>query len=123
MLDEKEYYRSVLDNLTGGFLGFDLDGKVVYANPTALRILRIPDGEPVAGKSYERALAAYPPLHAVIKDALATHKTVHRAEVSILHADTPMTIGYSTLQVRNPKGEYLGIGIIFQNITLAPRRS
>ncbi|OGS36264.1 MAG: hypothetical protein A2506_05300 [Elusimicrobia bacterium RIFOXYD12_FULL_66_9] len=119
MQDEAEYYRSVLDNLTGGFLSVSLDGLVVYVNPTAGRILHLPDVGALAGKCYTKALVAFPALLAVIRDALATHKTVHRAEVNVLHGDATLTIGYSTLQVRNRKGDYLGIGIIFQNLTVA----
>ena len=87
MQDEAEYYRSVLDNLTGGFLSVSLDGLVVYVNPTAGRILHLADVPALAGKCYTVALAGFPALLAVIRDALATHKTVHRAEVSVLHGD------------------------------------
>ncbi len=117
MHDPAEYYRSILDNLTGGFISVDLTGLVVYGNPTAGRILHIPVGA-VLGKPYDQALAPYPALCEVIREALRTHATVHRAEVSIAHGDAEMTIGYSTLQVRTPKGEYLGLGIIFQDLTM-----
>lgn len=121
MLDEADYYRSVLDNLTGGFLSVDLSGVIVYGNPTAGRILHIPMGA-VVGKPFDTVLAPYPALCEVVRDALDTHKTVHRAEVSVLHGDARMTIGYSTLQVRNRRGEYLGIGIIFQDLTMVLAR-
>jgi hypothetical protein len=39
-----------------------------------------------------------------------------------MHGDTEMVIGYSTLQVRNAQGEHLGIGIIFQDLTLVMRQ-
>lgn len=117
MKDEAEYYRSVLDNLSGGFISIDLGGVVVYGNATAGRILHIPIGA-VLGKPYHEALAPYPALCGVIGSALETHKTVHRAEVSILHGDSELTIGYSTLQVRSRDAEYLGIGIIFQDLTM-----
>jgi PAS domain-containing protein len=117
MHDEAEYYRSVLDSLNGGFLSVDLSGNVVYGNQTAGRILHIPMGA-VLGKSYEQALASYPELCAVLRAALSTHSIVRRAEVSATHGDAKMVIGYSTLQVRNRNGDDLGIGIIFQDLTL-----
>jgi PAS domain S-box-containing protein len=122
--NETEYYRAVLDNLSGGFLSVDMEGSVVYGNPTAGRILPIPNGA-ILGKNYEKALAPYPALCDVIRGVLETKNTVHRAEVSVMHANTEMIIGYSTLQVRNPDGECLGVGIIFQDLTLvtATRRS
>ena len=121
MRDEAEYFRSVLDNLTGGFLSVDLSGRVVYGNPTAGRILHIPMGA-VAGRPYREALEPYPALCDVIAAALESQQVVHRAEVSVLHRDTEMIIGYSTLLVRNPAGENLGVGIIFQDLTLVLRR-
>ena len=117
MQDEAEYYRSVLDNLGGGFISVDLAGNVVYGNATAGRILHIPMGA-VMGKPYDQALSPYPALCAVIRSALETHTTVRRAEVSVLHGDAKMVIGYSTLQVRTRAGEYLGIGINFQDLTM-----
>lgn len=121
MQNEAEYYRSILDNLSGGFLSVDLSGRVVYGNPTAGRILHIPMGA-VAGRPYREALAPYPELCGVIEDALTTRKVVHRAEVSARHGDAKMIIGYSTLLVRNRQDQELGVGIIFQDLTLVLRR-
>ncbi|MDD5303935.1 MAG: PAS domain-containing protein [Elusimicrobia bacterium] len=122
MRDQAEYYQSILDNLTGGFLSVSLDGLVVYVNPTAGRILHLPDLAALIGKDYAAALVGFPALCAVVRDALTTHKTVHRAEVSVLHGDAPLIIGYSTLQVKNRSGEYLGLGIIFQDLTFVQRK-
>lgn len=118
MRDEAEYYRGILDNLTGGFLSVDLAGGVAYINPTACRILKLPDLERLVGAPYDRVLEPFPELRAVVGEVLSTRKHVHRAEVRILHADTPMTIGYSTLPVRTKEGETLGIGLIFQDLTV-----
>jgi len=118
----EEYYQSILDNLTGGFLSVSLDGAIVYINPTAGRILHLPDIGALLGKDYVAALGAFPGLCDVVREALATHKTVHRAEVSVLHGDAPLIIGYSTLQVKNRAGEYLGLGIIFQDLTFVQRK-
>lgn len=121
MKDEAEYYRGVLDNLSGGFLSVDLAGRVVYGNPTAGRILHVPVGA-VLGRSYEDALAPYPALCEVIRSVLETRTAVHRAEVSIQHGDSRMTIGYSTILVKNRAHETLGVGIIFQDLTLVLKR-
>lgn len=116
-----EYYQSILDNLTGGFLSVNLAGTVVYVNPTAGRILHFKDVSLLIGLEYHEALAGFPALVEVVRDVLETHKTVHRAEVSVLHGDAPLIIGYSTLQVKNRAGEYLGLGIIFQDLTFVQR--
>ena len=122
MYTTTEYYQSILDNLTGGLLSVNLDGVVVYINPTAGKILHLPNVGTLIGKEYAAALDGFPALCEVVRDALATHKTVHRAEVSVLHGDAPLIIGYSTLQVKNRNGEYLGLGIIFQDLTFVQRK-
>jgi nitrogen fixation/metabolism regulation signal transduction histidine kinase len=122
MYTTAEYYQSILDNLTGGFLSVSLDGVVVYINPTAGKILHIKDIGALIGKDYAAALGAFPALCEVVRAALETHQTVHRAEVSVLHGDAPLIIGYSTLQVKNRAGEYLGLGIIFQDLTFVQRK-
>ncbi len=117
MYTTAEYYQSILDNLTGGFLSVSLEGTVVYVNPTAGRILHFPDVNKLIGMEYHQALENFPALVEVVRDVLATHKTVQRAEVNVLHGDAPLTIGYSTLQVKNRRGDYLGLGIIFQDLS------
>lgn len=121
MSGEAEYYRSVLDNLPGGFMSIDLSGRVVYGNSMAGRILHIPMPA-VLGRPYDQALEPYPALREVIRGALDTQKAVLRAEVSVRHGDAEIVIGYSTLQVVNPQGQVLGMGIIFQDLTLVARR-
>lgn len=108
----------MLDSLPGGFLGIGLDGAVRYGNATAGRILHIPMPA-VIGQHFRDALEPYPALFGVIRDALETHKMVHRAEVSIMHGDAKLVIGYSTIQIRNDGGDFLGAGIIFQDLTMA----
>ncbi|MCM2305276.1 MAG: hypothetical protein NDJ72_11270, partial [Elusimicrobia bacterium] len=75
------------------------------------------------GKNYAAALEGFPALCEVVRGALETHQTVHRAEVSVLHGDSPLIIGYSTLQVKNRAGEYLGLGIIFQDLTFVKKKA
>lgn len=121
MSHEADYYRSILDNLPGGFISVDFSGKVVYGNSMAGRILHIPMPA-VLGKPYDQVLGPCPALREVIRSALETHKTVLRAEVSLLHGDAQIIIGYSTLQVTDRQGQTLGIGIIFQDLTLVARQ-
>ncbi len=123
MYTTAEYYQSILDNLTGGFLSVSLEGVVVYINPTAGKILHLKDLGALIGKNYAEALDAFPALREVVRVTLETHQTVHRAEVSVLHGDAPLVIGYSTLQVKNRAGEYLGLGIIFQDLTFVKKKS
>lgn len=120
-MDDAEYYRGILDNLPGGFLSVDLKGCVAYLNPMAGRILHLPAGPALIGQEYFSVLADFPALRNVVREALETRKTVYRAELSVLHGDVPLIIGYSTLHVKNRTGECLGVGVIFQDITSVGR--
>jgi PAS domain-containing protein len=121
MDEEADYYRSVLDNLTGGFMSIDLAGNLVYGNSTAGRILHIPMPA-VIDKPYAAVLEPYPALCELIRETLETKRTVLRAEVTVLHGESEIIIGYSTLRVINRQGQLLGIGIIFQNLTMVASR-
>ncbi|MBI4656880.1 MAG: PAS domain-containing protein [Elusimicrobia bacterium] len=113
----QEYFQGILDNLTGGMISVDTDEKVVYINPMAGKILHIEEPQKLLGMKYDRAFEHFPALKEVIKEALQTGKLVRRAEIEIMHASVPLIIGYSTLQVKNPNGESMGLAVTFQDIT------
>ncbi len=114
-----EYYRGILDNLTGGLVSVDMNGSIVYMNPMSGRILRLTDISLFKGVHFEKALAGFPSLCGVINETLKTKNTVRRSEISILHANTPLIIGYSTLLIKDNAGGVMGIAVIFQDITFA----
>ena len=112
-----EYYQCILDSLTGGLISVDMSGRVVYVNPMAGKILHWDGAHRAIGSSYAKAFEDYDALKGVIKEALETGKTVRRAEISIMHADVPLVIGYSTTYVKNHDGKSLGVTVIFQDIS------
>lgn len=118
----QEYYQCILDNLTGGLISVDLKGKVVYLNPMAGKILRMNPDTCCRDMQYEDAFADFPALLEVIRETLKTAKCVRRAEISILHANTPLIIGYSTMLVKNHEGKELGITVIFQDISFVGKK-
>lgn len=120
MTDEKIYYRSILDNLTGGLIGVDLEGNVAYMNRMAGQILHMTE-EDCLNKKFGAAFVNYPELKGVITETMATGKTVRRAEVKISHAGTPMVIGYGTMLVKNGEEEY-GFAVIFQDISFTGKK-
>ncbi|MBI5743923.1 MAG: PAS domain-containing protein [Elusimicrobia bacterium] len=123
MIDNvQEYYRCILDNLTGGLVSVDLKGKVVYLNPMAGKILRMESDVCCVDMAYQKAFDAFPALRDVIKETIETGKCVRRAEISILHANTPLVIGYSTMLVKNPQGGELGVTVIFQDISFVNKK-
>ncbi|HAF96531.1 MAG: hypothetical protein A2X34_03025 [Elusimicrobia bacterium GWC2_51_8] len=113
----QQYYQCILDNLTGGLISVDMAGKVVYVNPTAGRILHIEDVPACLDKKYDVAFENFPALKDVICETIESGKTVRRAEISIMHASTPLIIGYSTMHVRGADGKEMGVTVIFQDIS------
>ena len=118
----QEYYQCILDNLTGGLISVDMSGRVVYLNPMAGKILRMPAETCCTDKVYTETFEGFPALIGVIKETLETAKCVRRAEISVMHANTPLVIGYSTMLVRNHKGDQLGVTVVFQDISFVARK-
>ncbi|MDA8132892.1 MAG: PAS domain-containing protein [Elusimicrobia bacterium] len=118
----QEYYQCILDNLTGGLISVDMSGRVVYLNPMAGKILRMPADTCCTDKMYDEAFEGFPALIEVIKETLETGKCVRRAEISVMHANTPLVIGYSTMLVKNHEGAELGVTVIFQDISFVTKK-
>ena len=119
----QEYYQCILDNLTGGLISVDLKGKVVYLNPMAGKILRMEPLTCCRDMRYDEAFSDFPALTGVIKETIETGKCVRRAEISIMHANTPLIIGYSTMLVKNHEGSELGVTVIFQDISFVAKKA
>lgn len=113
----EEFYESILNNLTGGLVSLDMKGTIVYINPMAYKILHIEPSKKVLDTPYAKSFEDFEALSKVCKETLETGKTVRRAEISIMHANIPLIIGYSTLMIKNSKGVNLGIAVIFQDIS------
>ena len=118
----QEYFQCILDNLTGGLVSVDLNGKVMYLNPMAGKILHMDPENCCRDMQYAAAFSDFPALTGVIKETLETAKCVRRAEISIMHANTPLIIGYSTMLVKNHEGKELGITVIFQDISFMGKK-
>ena len=118
----QEYYQCILDNLTGGLISVDLDGRVIYLNPMAGKILRMESDVCCRNKRYDEVFGAFPALKGVIKETIDTGRCVRRAEISIMHANTPLIIGYSTMLVKNHEGKELGVTVIFQDISFVAKK-
>ena len=113
----EEFYESILNNLTGGLVSIDIKGNLVYMNPMAYKILHIEPSKKLLNAPYDKSFEDFQALSEVIKETIETGKTVRRSEISIMHANVPLIIGYSTLMIKNAKGTDLGIAVIFQDIS------
>ena len=118
----QEYYQCILDNLTGGLISVDLKGNVIYLNAMAGKILRMDPETCCLDMHYENVFESFSALKNVIRETIETGKCVRRAEISIMHANTPLIIGYSTMLVKNHEGAELGVTVIFQDISFVTKK-
>ncbi|MBI2362297.1 MAG: PAS domain-containing protein [Elusimicrobia bacterium] len=109
------YNASILDNLSGGFLAVDLQGRVMICNPAAKRLLDL-SGETL-DMPVEAALTAVPELAAVLRRTMQSRQTAKRQEVRFSRGGTQRVIGYSTLLIKDAQGAFAGAGVMFQDIT------
>ena len=111
------YNSSILDNLSGGFLAVDLQGRVMICNPAAKRMLEI-QGTAV-DMPVEQALVAVPQLAMVLRKTMQTRQTEKRMEIRFSRGGVQRVIGYSTLLIKDSQGAFAGAGVMFQDITPA----
>ena len=107
---------SILENLGGGFLAVDTHGRLMLCNPAAKRILELVDDVPI-GLPIDQALGGIPEMAEVLMDTLVKKKTVKRQDLWWKHGGETRVLGYSTLLIQDPRGQVVGAGITFQDIT------
>lgn len=108
--------QSTINNLSGGFIGVDLEGRIIFFNPKAVEILEIK--EDYMGKSYSELEKLAPDMKEAIKDVLVDNKIAKRMEFFYsLGGGRHKKIGYSTMNIKAVDGSVTGAGLIFQDIT------
>ena len=106
---------STINNLSGGFIGVDLDGKIIFFNPKAKEIFEV--GDEYLNKNIISLFQLCPDVVGAIGDVLKQGKTVRRKEFKIsVHGGTKV-IGYSSINIKGVDGTVSGAGVIFQDIT------
>lgn len=68
LLSSKRHSEAILDNMTEGLLELNIEGKIIYANPTAVFLISIPEEELLASNFTELFSK---PHHKRIEDLLA----------------------------------------------------
>ncbi len=109
------YNSSILDNLSGGFLAVDLQGRVMICNPAARQMLGI-KGE-ATDQPVENVLQLIPQLAGVIRRTLQTKQTVKRQDIHWELEGRQRVLGYSSLLIKDTQGQLAGAGVTFQDIT------
>jgi len=106
---------STINNLSGGFIGADLDGKIIFFNPKASEIFEV--GAEYLNRPVVELFQLCPEVVNAIGDVLKQGKTVRRQEFSCAVNGKKKVIGYSSINMKGVDGKVIGAGIIFQDIT------
>ena len=106
---------STINNLSGGFIGVDQDGRIIFFNPKAREILAV--GEEFLGRKITEFFSVCPDLVNALGDVLKTGRTVRRQEFKFQIGGGQRVIGYSSINMKGTDGGIIGAGVIFQDIT------
>ncbi|MCM2267910.1 MAG: GAF domain-containing protein [Elusimicrobiales bacterium] len=106
---------STINNLSGGFIGSDMEGKVIFFNPKASEIFEV--GQEYLNRPVVELFQLCPDIVSAIGDVLKQGKTVRRQEFSCAVGGKKKVIGYSSINIKGVDGKIIGAGIIFQDIT------
>lgn len=106
---------STINNLSGGFIGVDLEGKVIFFNPKAKEIFAV--GDEYMNKNIISLFNLSPDVVGAIGDVLKQGKTVRRKEFKSSVNGAVKVIGYSSINIKGVDGNVIGAGVIFQDIT------
>ncbi len=106
---------STINNLSGGFVGVDLEGKVIFFNPKAREIFEV--GDEYLNKNIISLFQLSPNIVGAIGDVLKQGRTVRRQEFKFAVNGKIKVIGYSSISIKGVDGTVSGAGVIFQDIT------
>lgn len=106
---------STINNLSGGFIGVDLEGKVIFFNPKAKEIFAV--GDEYLNKNIISLFNLSPDIVSAIGDVLKQGKTVRRQEFKATVNGAVKVIGYSSINIKGVDGKVVGAGVMFQDIT------
>ena len=113
---------SILENLGGGFVAIDAHGHLMLCNPAAKKLLELPEDLPL-GQPIDQSLSAIPEMAALLMDTLVKKETVKRQDLWWKRKGEARVLGYSTLLIQDPRGQVVGAGITFQDITQFQKKS
>jgi len=113
----RNYYTGIIENMPGGLIGMDREGRIITANLTACRILGLVKKD-MEGTHYKSALIRQREIADVLAKTLIEKTAVNRMELKARgKSDEEITIGYGTIITQNALKEITGVAIIFQDLT------
>lgn len=115
--ETRSYLDNIIENMPGGFIAIDKEGRIKTFNLRANRILGI-NKHYALDKPGKEVLAKQSEIYTVLLKTLNERKVVNRLELNTVRMNgEKVCIGYSTLLLTDRQNEVIGTGIIFQDIT------
>lgn len=103
-------------SLTSGLIAVDAAGHVLDLNAAGRDILGIDAAASVAGSAIDAAVPL-PAFAAALRDAFEHQRAVTRIEIDDTRAGEPISIGLTTVPLRNEPGDFLGFLALFTDLT------
>ena len=117
--ESEEKYRSLFENMPGGYYRADKDGKVIMMNPPGVKLLGCNSPEEIIGKNLAQDLYYIPEDRKRFLEELKKMKgSVKDYEVALKKRDgTPVTVSASSHYYYDEEGNIAGVEGIFVDIT------
>ncbi len=116
-MDNQQFLDIAFKNLPGGLILVDLRGRVRAMNETAELLLGL-IGQVTPGDHCRNVLDSHPKIVKVLQDTCTRQTGASRQELVTVRPDGEnMVVGYSTVIMKNPAGEPIGVAMTFQDIT------
>ncbi|MEW6557761.1 MAG: GAF domain-containing protein [Elusimicrobiota bacterium] len=113
----RDYLENVIENIPGGFIAANKEGKITMFNTQAQNILGI-NKSSVIGKNTKEVFLKQPEIPSILFDVFLNQQTSNRQEIYIIGKnDKRLLLGYGTILIKDKFGKLAGSGIIFQDIT------
>ena len=110
-------WRELALSMTCGIVAAGTDGRLLFVNPPARRILGLAT-ERVEGVSATEILGEHPALRQVLIEAPGLHSLPNRAETEVRTPDgRRRTLGFTATVLRDPAGKPFGSAIFFKDLT------
>ncbi len=111
-----DIYKNILENLSSGVIAFSKDGIIIYLNPMAKKILHL--SQKLENTFYKQSLSSLPEFVDTIDEMILNNRTIRRGEVKIKQSNFSLTIGYSSMQLKDENMNQIGYIMIFQDLSI-----
>ena len=114
--NQKNLMKNILDNIPGGFIAIDKNGKIIEFNKAAGRIFGFSAG--IIKMEIKEALKMQPEVVSALMKTIKDEQTGNRMVMTTSkRAGEKLILGYGTILIRSEDDNILGSGIIFQDLT------